>query len=89
MPFLVDNLGDQPKECIVRVRYFVGDMDEPSDRAFIEDIMSRSIGCLNTLAKIGDISVFREDTTFTKDGSYIVAIKYGEALSPQTQLKDV
>jgi hypothetical protein len=33
---------------------------------------------MNELSKLGDVSIFKEETTFTKDGSYLVAIKYGE-----------
>jgi hypothetical protein len=62
----------------IRIHYYVGSMSDNSDRAFIEGIMSRSLLSMNELNKPGDVSVFREDSTFTKDGDYIVAIKYGE-----------
>lgn len=69
---------------ITRVRYYIANMEDPSDCSFVEDIMSRSITSMNCLTKAGDISVFREDTNFTKDGRYIVAIKYSEAMSPNS-----
>ena len=71
---------------VIRVRYYTADMEDPTDRSFIEDIMSRSYMCQNALDKIGDIWVFREDTTFTKEGRYVVAIKYGEVMSPSAHI---
>jgi hypothetical protein len=62
----------------IRIHYYVGNIDDPEQRLFIEDVMSRSLTSMNELSKLGDVSIFKEETTFTKDGSYLVAIKYGE-----------
>jgi hypothetical protein len=45
-----------------------------------EHIMTTSMNCANELRKIGDMSIFREDSTFDKSGNYMIAIKYCEVV---------
>lgn len=74
----IEEVNDAVRSSSIRVHYYVGSMSDATDRLFVEDIMSRSLLSMNELTKIGDVCVFREDSSFTKDGDYIVAIKYGE-----------
>jgi hypothetical protein len=56
----------------MKVRYLVGNMADEGDRALAESIMTQS------LQPGSKILIMREDSTFTKTGEYIFAIKYGE-----------
>lgn len=61
------------------IRYYVGNMNDPSDREFISNIMTRGLDKLESRAdKDGDVIVIREDSNWTKEGDYLVAIKYVE-----------
>jgi hypothetical protein len=63
------------------VRYYVGNMDDPTDRAFIADIMTRSWDfSLTQKEEPGSIIVIREDSNWSKDGFYMVAVKYMETI---------
>jgi hypothetical protein len=74
---------EQPNKIKLKkvVRYYVGNMDDPTDREFIADIMTRSYDfSLTGKEEIGTIIVIREDSTWSKDGFYLVAIKYMETI---------
>lgn len=66
-----------PSSRIV-VKYYVGVLDYQEDREKAEDIMSKSVLSENTLSKIGDIAIFKEETSFDKQGKAHILIKYGE-----------
>lgn len=61
------------------VKYFVGNMDSPEDRQFVSDIMTKSLeSALTPTEEPGNIIVIREDSSWTKEGFYLIAIKYME-----------
>ena len=62
----------------VQVKYFVANMEMPGDAEEVERIFTQSLQCQNMLVKSGDISVFKEESHFTKTGEYLIAIKYAE-----------
>jgi hypothetical protein len=62
------------------MRYYVANISDDTDRQMIEHIMTMSLNCTNDLKQVGDISVFREDHTFDKEGNYMVAVKYCEVV---------
>lgn len=73
-----------PKKLKYNVKYYVGNMDDPADRAFISDIMTRSFASsLVDKESVGDIIVLGEESNWTKEGMYLIAIKYMEAIEDQ------
>jgi hypothetical protein len=62
----------------IMVRYFVGVLDYPENREQAEELMTRSILSENTLSKVGDIAIFKEETSFDKQGNAHLLLKYGE-----------
>lgn len=62
------------------VRYLMANLSDDNDRIVAEDVMTRSLDCANVLSKQGDILVIREETTFDRDGNYLVALKYCEVV---------
>ena len=63
-----------PKKTVIR--YFVGCITDDSNRAELEDIMTKSLSCAGELKEPGDVYVISETGTFDKDGCYQVAVKY-------------
>lgn len=63
-----------PKSTVIR--YFVGCITDETNRAELENIMTRSLSCAGELKNPGDIYVISETGTFDKDGCYQVAVKY-------------
>lgn len=78
LPPLGAEASDNNKRSAIVVKYFVGVLDYPESREQAEAIMSKSILSENTLNKIGDIAIFKEETTFDKQGNAHILIKYGE-----------
>ena len=70
-----------PKNTKVKIRYFLANIEDPSMRAMLEDIMTKSINGQGLFTEIGDVIVLREDSHFTKDGDYMAAIKYVELVA--------
>jgi len=62
----------------VRVKFYIANMSYPDHRAEAERIFTKSLQCQNALQSVGDISVFKEESNFSKTGEYVVVIKYAE-----------
>ncbi len=69
---------ESPSRSVIAVKYFVGVLDHQADRQQAEDIMSKSVLSENSLNKIGDIAIFKEETSFDKQGQAHILIKFGE-----------
>lgn len=63
---------------VLRVKFFTANTSLPDELELLEDIYFKAMSSDTYLQEIGDINIFTEETSFTKKGEYIVAIKYGE-----------
>lgn len=67
------------KNLTQKVHYYVANMNDPSDREFVSDIMTKGLqNSLTNKIVAGTIDVIKEETTWSKEGDYLVAIKYVE-----------
>jgi len=66
----------------VKVKFYIANMSYPDHVEEAERIFTKSLQCQNALLKPGDISVFKEESNFTKTGEYQVVIKYAEFEKP-------
>lgn len=70
-----------PETLEVSVRYFQANLSDEGDRNLLEHIMTTSLRGADQLTKVGNIMVIREDSTFDREGNYMVAVKYCEVVS--------
>jgi len=67
-----------------RIKYFVGNLSDEGDRLILEHIMTKSLQFSNLpntgkgQTDPGGLLVIKEESTFNKEGDYVVAIKYLE-----------
>ncbi len=59
----------------LQVIYRHFNLADENDRLTLEWMMTNSLHCGDELNKPGDLRVINEETTFTKEGDYIVAVK--------------
>ena len=64
----------------LQVRYLSLTIGDPNDTLLLEDIMTQSLNCQNGLVKVGDLMVLKEESTFDREGNYLVALKYIEVV---------
>jgi len=69
-----------PKNTKAKVRYFLANVEDPGSCAMLEDILTKSMNGGGLFSEIGDVIVLREDSHFTKEGDYVVALKYVELI---------
>ncbi len=68
------------KDTRIRVRYFVANLQDEAERLALESIMTTALTSMQELRSVGDISVFSEQSTFTKEGDALVMVKYAEVV---------
>ena len=62
----------------VKIKYFVANLNVPGEREMLEIIMTTALKSAQDLAHAGDIVVFNEQSTFTKEGDALVMIKFAQ-----------
>ena len=62
----------------IRVKYFVANIADEGERLVLEEIMTRSLDSAQDLQKVGQIAIFNEQNSLTKDGDALVMVKYAE-----------
>jgi len=78
-----ETVAAKPTLSKLAIRYFVANMSDAGERMLAETIMTRSLESQGGLSKVGDIMVITENQHFTKEGDYIIAIKYAEMISTE------
>lgn len=68
-----DPLEKKLPELQVIYRFF--NLADENDRLTLEWLMTKSLQSTDELNNPGDIRVIKEETSFTKDGDYVVAVK--------------
>jgi hypothetical protein len=64
----------------IRVKYFVANIQDEGDRLVLEEIMTRALDSGQELHKVGQIAIFNEQSSLTKEGDALVMVKYAEVV---------